>query len=291
MITWSCRNESKYAQNYLNPSESEHQTSPRDRGEDTGRRLDGNTNITKRDRRQEQLQQAAISCVGVELNPKLDFKTEPQQQTSHRPQYISSRVTQEPQCPQKSSRFRQPVTTRLQTLRCTTPVREKIRQFKQLYELQRLQRLYENRSAFPSVFAETPVAKATNAKGDDRRRGVVTLPTADGYSNCGVADMPRRKYSPTTSWRTWRDVNRSDVYDDVEKYIDEYNLMPSDKRQRIEQWIEYGMMTNGNLATVSSSCADDFENGPRNRPPSSEGYNNEAVTLLQLVTDCQITDD
>jgi hypothetical protein len=138
---------------------------------------------------------------------------------------------------QPAIKFRQPVTSRLQTLRCTTPVREKIRQFKQLHELHRLERLHQLRSTVPSnaVLSATPAGGAAvvcqdATAADDRLKSLAA--TQQGNS-CAV-----RKISLTTSWRTWRDVNHSDVYNDVEKYISENNLMPNDKRERIAAWIE-----------------------------------------------------
>jgi len=153
---------------------------------------------------------------------------------------------------QKVSKFRLPVTTRLQTLRCATPVREKIRQFKQLHELQRLEKLHHSRSIQPSVALAIEISTTED--------NVVTcLPTTppppDVKSNEASyqkgGGVIHRQSSPTTSWRTWRDVNQSDVYTDVKEYIHTNNLMPDDKRHRIEQWIEQSWNASRSSRTVS----------------------------------------
>jgi hypothetical protein len=140
---------------------------------------------------------------------------------------------------QPAIKFRHPVTSRLQTLRCATPVREKIRQFKQLHEIHRLERLHQLRSTLPSDAVATAATadgaavacqNATAAAADDRLK---SLAANQQGNSCAV-----RKISLTTSWRSWRDVNQSDVYSDVGKYISENNLLPNDKRERISAWID-----------------------------------------------------
>ena len=134
---------------------------------------------------------------------------------------------------QPASKFRQPVTTRLQTLRCATPVREKIRQFKQLHELLRLEKLQHMKSIQPSVALAIEISTDVNAV---TRLQMAPPNEAKEYPSDGGVTW--RNSSPTTTWRTWRDVNQSDVYTDVEEYIRVNNLMPDDRRDRIEEWIE-----------------------------------------------------
>ena len=40
------------------------------------------------------------------------------------------------------------------------------------------------------------------------------------------------------TWQTWRDINDSDAYDDVQSYITENRLLPNDKKNDITQWID-----------------------------------------------------
>ena len=40
------------------------------------------------------------------------------------------------------------------------------------------------------------------------------------------------------TWKTWRNVNESYAYCDVRKYIEENELLPEEKGERISQWID-----------------------------------------------------
>lgn len=154
----------------------------------------------------------------------------PVSQKTAQKQFVQPRVLR--QSP-SGAKFRQPVTSRLQNFRCSTPVLEKIRQFKQLHELHRLERLHQVRSSLlPSALI---VAETTTGVADANPNA-----RAAGYRLSG-SDAARIS-SPTKSWCTWRDVNQSDVYDDVEKYISENDLLPIDKRDRIMTWLEHGRL-------------------------------------------------
>ena len=43
--------------------------------------------------------------------------------------------------------------------------------------------------------------------------------------------------SSSITWRTWRDVNESDAYSSVDKYILDNELMSDEKRKHIEEWV------------------------------------------------------
>ena len=59
--------------------------------------------------------------------------------------------------------------------------------------------------------------------------------------NSPAAKLPDPKlYRDHTmmTWQTWRDINQSDAYDNVQSYIDENELLPDDKKQVITNWID-----------------------------------------------------
>ena len=56
------------------------------------------------------------------------------------------------------------------------------------------------------------------------------------------ANLLRRQVSAKT-WKTWRNVDESDAYDNVEKYIEENELMSPEKSARISRWIEQVQQT------------------------------------------------
>ena len=49
-------------------------------------------------------------------------------------------------------------------------------------------------------------------------------------------DVRMRKFSAKT-WRTWRSANESDAYKDVQRYIEENDLMSAEKSSRIQEWM------------------------------------------------------
>ncbi|XP_013418003.1 uncharacterized protein LOC106179050 [Lingula anatina] len=48
---------------------------------------------------------------------------------------------------------------------------------------------------------------------------------------------PERDQKSAGTWRTWRDVNESDAYNDVKKYIIDNDLMNAEKEQWISSWV------------------------------------------------------
>ena len=53
----------------------------------------------------------------------------------------------------------------------------------------------------------------------------------------GIPDAMRmRKFSAKT-WRTWRSANESDAYKNVQRYIEENDLMSAEKSSRIQEWM------------------------------------------------------
>ena len=55
------------------------------------------------------------------------------------------------------------------------------------------------------------------------------------YSSVGRRKQKRLKTAAT--WKTWRGVNQSDAYDDVNKYIEDNELMTPEKESWIRNWV------------------------------------------------------
>ncbi|XP_076456666.1 uncharacterized protein LOC143290969 [Babylonia areolata] len=79
-----------------------------------------------------------------------------------------------------------------------------------------------------------PSAKRNPAAEEEEKEEKKTTPTST------VGPTPRnaaKRCRSGATWRTWRDVNDSYAYEDVEKYIEENELLPPDRVTWISQWI------------------------------------------------------
>ena len=62
------------------------------------------------------------------------------------------------------------------------------------------------------------------------RTGSPPAPLPDGF----LLDRERTMIT----WKTWRNINESYAYCDVNKYIEDNELLPEEKEKRIYQWID-----------------------------------------------------
>ena len=70
----------------------------------------------------------------------------------------------------------------------------------------------------------------------DRESRDATSPRTDSPPAPIPSELRERIHSANT-WRTWRDVNQSDAYNDVKTYIKDNDLMEGDKEKHITDWV------------------------------------------------------
>ncbi|GFO10256.1 hypothetical protein PoB_003676100 [Plakobranchus ocellatus] len=69
----------------------------------------------------------------------------------------------------------------------------------------------------------------------NRKHAVTTIVSRDGPER--VTEPPQARPISAATWKTWRDVNTSDAYKDVKKYIRDNDLMDEEREAWIKSWI------------------------------------------------------
>ncbi|XP_067664558.1 uncharacterized protein [Haliotis asinina] len=144
-------------------------------------------------------------------------------------------------------------------------VRRKIEQYRRWHEEQYLQKLKRLKQDADSEEKDTPTdVSGTKETGkrpeidlakilDEKSLAVTVKPVrtiksgdennnnSDVIETTVIPDITQRKRSHRLksgcTWKTWRDVNESDAYSDVKKYIEDNELMNSEKESWIKAWI------------------------------------------------------
>ncbi|XP_046567833.1 uncharacterized protein LOC124276216 [Haliotis rubra] len=142
-------------------------------------------------------------------------------------------------------------------------VRRKIEQYRRWHEEQYLQKLKRLKQDTDSEEKDTPKTDVSGNKESGKRpeidlakileekslavtvKPVRTIKSGDENNNniddTVIPDITQHKRSHRLksgcTWKTWRNVNESDAYSDVKKYIEDNELMNSEKESWIKAWI------------------------------------------------------